>query len=186
MGRLLQSLLWFPSHLVLFCPHCFNDSGLVSKHILLSGNTSATPLILFHLVLQNGRYIRMIQKYKGDEHFSFIPSLLKWLYPLLFPRPPARQHDGGGARGCGGTLAWFISSSCTPVRPTPGAPYLVGGTAGPREPRPHLRPSPLSIWRYLMNHSCRGSPSAPPTSTPSRRDTGLRPVSVSLSYSRII
>lgn len=51
----------------------------------------------------------MIQKYKG-EHFSFIPSLLKWLYPLLFPRPPARQHDGGGARGCGGTLgmAHFI------------------------------------------------------------------------------
>lgn len=49
----------------------------------------------------------MIQKYK-DEHFSFITSLLKWLYPLLFPRPPARQRDGG--QGLWGTLgmAHFI------------------------------------------------------------------------------
>ncbi|XP_034879398.1 uncharacterized protein LOC118022733 [Mirounga leonina] len=109
----------------------------------------------------------MIQKYKGDEHFSFIPSLLKWLCPLLFPCPPAHQYDGGG-QGRSTPQAWLISSTCTPVRQTPGpTPVFIGGTgklghvARPTEPHQHLRPSPLSIWGHLMSHSCRGSPSVP-------------------------
>lgn len=37
----------------------------------------------------------MTQKYKGEERFSFIPSLLQWLCPLLSPCRPAHQHLAG-------------------------------------------------------------------------------------------